>query len=104
MSALPGSGSGRRYWIVALMFLVGVLVGMSLDRIHPAAYAQIPDAGLQRNQLQKEMEALNTRVGELLSLLRTQTFKVRIVQGDETPGSRSAPKSSSQSGARPGSK
>lgn len=104
MSASREAGRGRRYWAAALVFLAGVLVGVSLDLIHPAAHAQIPDAGMQRNQLQKEIEALNGRMGEVLSLLRTQTFKVRIVQDDESSGSRSTPKSSSRDGVRPGSK
>ena len=103
MSTAPTPGHKRGFWIVLIVFLIGVLTGMSLNLLHPSAYAQIPDAGMQRNQLQKEMEALNARVGDVLTLLRTQTFKVRIVQEDEGAGAKPAQKpASSQEKPRPG--
>ena len=103
MSTPQGTGRGLRHWAVALIFLAGVVVGLSLDWLHPVAHAQIPDAGLQRNQLQREMEALNGNVSEVLNLLRTQTFKVKIVQDDEKAGAKPGLKSPAKESPRSGS-
>jgi hypothetical protein len=100
----------RSYWTIGLVFLAGIIVGKSLDLLHQVAYAQIPDAGLQRNAMQKELQDTNARLAEVLSLLRNQTFKVRVVQGEAPtgsvapapPGPRAAPSGPAREGAKPG--
>jgi hypothetical protein len=52
----------------------------------PEAHAQIPDPGLQRQQMRRDAAETNRLLGELLKVLRTETLKVRIIDSDKARG------------------
>ncbi len=50
----------------------------------PSAQAQIPDAGLQRNQLVSEVRKSNELLAQIAKTLKTQTLKARVEGTDKT--------------------
>jgi len=52
----------------------------------PAATAQIPDTGRQRQDILIEARKTNNLLAQILDHLRTKAVKVRVVDTDEDPG------------------
>lgn len=53
----------------------------------PAALAQVPDSGAQRNEMIRELQIANRRLGEIADLLR----EIRDAQAGADKGRRPAP-------------
>ena len=51
--------------------------------IEPAALAQIPDAGAQRNELIAEIRKSNQLLAGIAELLEKRTLNVRVVPADK---------------------
>ncbi len=68
-----------------LLFAAGAIVGLLTGELirPPGAIAQIPDQGLQLQQVQSQSNETNQLLRELITVLRTDTLKVRIVDGDK---------------------
>lgn len=49
----------------------------------PAAHAQIPDTGLQRQQIVEEQRRTNELLSAMLEHLRTQAVKVRVESSEK---------------------
>ena len=75
-----------RFCLTAIAVLLTVLIiGLWAEVIHPpgGAYAAEPfgvDAGAQRNAMIKAMGQTNTKLDELIGLLKTGRAKVQLVQ------------------------
>lgn len=70
---------------------LGVIVGLQLFTLIgqwvggptvPAAMAQVPDAGAQRNQIIDELHALNLRMDKLIGILTSGNVQVKVGKGD----------------------
>ena len=68
-----------------LLFAAGAIIGLLAGELirPPRAVAQIPDQGLQLQQVQSQSNETNQLLRELVTVLRTETLKVRIVEGDK---------------------
>lgn len=76
------------YYRTAMVFFVlGALAGAFAGDFLRSAYAQIPNAAQQRQDMNSGMQQLNGTMSEVLSVLRTGTLKVRLVETDKTSGS-----------------
>ena len=74
-------------------FLIGVDVGVGLGVLSATwvsdiffmqeVQAQIPDAGAQRNEIRGELTDLNSKMDELISLLKSGKIKVICAQADD---------------------
>lgn len=74
----------RGYRAIPAAFIIGLLLGtMAHDVIRPAS-AQIANPYQQRADTNQGLDQMNARLGELLTLLRTGTLKVRVVETDKT--------------------
>jgi len=76
----------ERWWRIALTILVVVTclrVWIADLRFSEPAHAQIPDAGAQRMALVQELRRTNARLTEVVELLKTHTFTVRVENADK---------------------
>lgn len=74
------------YRTALICFTLGVLAGILADDLLRSTYAQIPNAGQQRQEINVGMQQLNGTMSEVLTVLRTGTLKVRIIETDKTTG------------------
>ncbi|HNQ21731.1 MAG TPA: hypothetical protein PKK06_01405 [Phycisphaerae bacterium] len=58
----------------------------------PMAVAQIPDSGLQRQQLLDEARRTNQLLSDILQTLKTQTLNVRMEGADKKPEAPKVPR------------
>ena len=72
--------------VVILQSLILLGQWLGTPSIVSPAQAQIPDAGGQRAQMIKELEALNAKTDKVLSLLDSGKLTVRVVE--EKPAAR----------------
>jgi hypothetical protein len=78
-----------------LLTVVVVLQGLILlgqwlgsPSVLPTAQAQVPDAGGQRVQMIKELEALNAKTERLITMLESGKVTVRVSNMEEKPANR----------------
>ncbi len=71
--------------LVLLLALVAVELWGERGGVLPAAMAQIPDSGLQRNQLLEEARRTNALLEQILRHLESKPIRVRL-QTDERGG------------------
>jgi hypothetical protein len=74
------------YRTVATAFAIGLAVGVMAREFTRPAHAQIPDPAQQRLDMNQGIAQLNGQVAELLTVLRTGTLKVRVMETDKTGG------------------
>ena len=72
--------------ITILLAVIAVELWGGRPSMLPAARGQIPDSGLQRQQLTVEMRRSNDLLGQILEHLRTKAIKVKMETTDK-PGS-----------------
>ncbi len=80
--------------------VVGVMIGLVADNVlQPtllqSAVAQIPDSGLQRNEMIARLDRIDQSLAAVLDLLRQGTIRVEVVESGRKPaepaaGSRTA--------------
>ncbi|MCK4850278.1 MAG: hypothetical protein KAT11_02950 [Phycisphaerae bacterium] len=73
-------------------FIAGIVIGLVfglLSVFWPSeiplveqARAQVPDSGAQRNRIVKELESLNGKMDELITLVKSGQIKVRCMPAD----------------------
>jgi hypothetical protein len=73
-----------RTLLVGLIVATCVRVWLGPVTAVPQARAQIPDAGSQRMEMDRELRKANQLLGQILNTLRTQTFKVQMQGTDNT--------------------
>ena len=78
----PRSWSTTVLWMA--MLATGLRVWLGPVSFDSPALAQVPDAGLQRQQLMAETKRTNELLSELVNLLKTQTIKVRLEDSDKS--------------------
>lgn len=72
-------GTKRLLSVIALLLAVLIVELWALrPDTAPAAHAQIPDTGLQRQQIVDEQRQTNELLSAMLEHLRTRTIKVRV--------------------------
>jgi gas vesicle protein len=83
-----GNDNRARFYRTALIgFGLGAMVGaLAGDLLRPAC-GQTANPIQQRQEMNTSLQQLNTTMNEVLSVLRTSTLKVRIVETDKSPGS-----------------
>ena len=75
-----------RWSLTAIAVLLGVVaieLSALMGPLAPRANAQIPDSGLQRQQLLETQRQTNATLDHILRHLRTQTIKVKVVGTDK---------------------
>lgn len=94
---LPGVLTVVAGLLVVIIIELALLISPGL----PTANAQIPDSGLQRKELVGAVERTNAKLDAIREALRTQVFKVEVVnaESDRRPAPPTRPKSPSS--ARP---
>lgn len=70
--------------------VAGVMIGLVADNLlQPAmlqtAVAQIPDSGLQRNEMIARLDRIDHSLAAVLDLLRQGTIKVEVVESARKP-------------------
>ena len=82
------SVAGRVFRVLCGVLLVATCLRVWLGPVTalPQARAQIPDAGLQRRELFKEMQKTNVLLSQILKTMQTQTFKVQMPGADNKQG------------------
>ena len=78
--------SSRKFLIGIVIGVVlgGLLAGRLLDvSLVQQAQAQIPDAGAQRNEIRGELTDLNSKMDELITLLKSGKIKAICAQADD---------------------
>jgi hypothetical protein len=92
---------GRGYRAAIAAFVIGLLVGsVASDMIRPA-FAQVANPTQQRLETNQNLDQLNAKVAELLTVLRTGTLKVRVVETDKTGSAAKSPSDRSEPAASP---
>ncbi len=66
--------------------VAGVLIGLVADSVLQPALAQIPDSGLQRNEMIARLDRIDHSLSAVLDLLRQGTIKVQVVESARKPG------------------
>ena len=75
----PGLAAGI---VIGLVFgLLSVFWPSEMPLVEQAK-AQVPDSGAQRNRIVKELEGLNGKMDELITLVKSGQIKVVCVQAD----------------------
>jgi len=76
--------NSTRLLVVILVLQVLILASQwtSSGPVTPA-YAQIPDAGAQRNQVIDELKSLNGKMDKLVDLLASGKLQVQVAKPDE---------------------
>ncbi len=72
--------------MVVIALLLGVIcVGLWRDgpSILPSAEAQVPDSGMQRNQMLREAQKTNALLGQILKHLQEDTVSVTMGDADK---------------------
>ena len=75
--------------LTVLLTVIAVELWAWLPSTAPAAMAQVPDSGAQRNQIIDEAHRTNQLLEQILDHLRTKTVKVKNAdtdKADERPG------------------
>lgn len=80
-----------QHYRTAAAFIVGLVLGLAARQLVTTAYAQVMDPGQQRMETNQGIAQLNAQLGEVLSLLRTGTLKVRAAETDKTSGTARTP-------------
>lgn len=78
--------------ITCLLTVIAVELWVGRPSMLPAARAQIPDPGRQRNEIVGETRRTNELLLQILNHLRTQPIKVELKATDEQKGLRRAPR------------
>jgi len=65
--------------------VVGVMIGLVADNVLQPALAQIPDSGLQRNEMIARLDRIDHSLSAVLDLLREGTIKVEVVDPARKP-------------------
>lgn len=78
-----------------LLTVIVILQGMILagqwlgaPSVVSPAHAQIPDAGGQRLEMIKELQALNGKMERMIGILESGKLEVKVSQADENKGRR----------------
>jgi hypothetical protein len=74
--------------VVVLQSLILLGQWLGTPSVLPAAQAQVPDAGGQRMQIIKELEALNAKTERMMTLLESGKVTVRVSNMEEKPANR----------------
>jgi len=69
--------------IAVLLAVIAIELSVSIRPFTPSAQAQIPDSGMQRNQLLEAQRQTNAKLDAILKHLRTQTIKVKVLGTDK---------------------
>ncbi|GMU23734.1 MAG: hypothetical protein AMXMBFR13_38120 [Phycisphaerae bacterium] len=77
--------------IVVLLAVIAVQLSALIGPLQPRAQAQIPDSGLQRQQLLDAQLQTNRTLDAILQHLRTQSIKVTLAGTDKGTGGAPAP-------------
>lgn len=72
--------------LVMLLSIIAVELWVALPSAVPSAQAQIPDTGLQRQQIVQETQRTNELLQKILDHLKTGTVKVRLETADKRTG------------------
>jgi hypothetical protein len=80
-----------RIFIVAVVAATCARVWLGPGAALPQAVAQIPDSGLQRNQMLDEMRRTNRWLEQIHRTLQTETIKVRMEGTDKTSNKAAVP-------------
>ncbi|HOA72612.1 MAG TPA: hypothetical protein PL151_16160 [Phycisphaerae bacterium] len=88
MDAIAHARGGQRrgYRTIVAAFALGLICGLSARGLNRSAYADLPSPANQRLEMNEGIARLNGQVAEILSLLRSGTLKVRVVETDKTSG------------------
>ncbi|MBN2560687.1 MAG: hypothetical protein JXQ75_07145 [Phycisphaerae bacterium] len=74
--------------ITVLLTVIAIELWAGRPSMLPTAQAQVPDSGLQRNQMIDEAHRTNRLLEEILQHLRAKAIKVEIMDTDKADGSR----------------
>lgn len=77
--------------ITLLLAVIAVELSVLVGPIQPRAAAQIPDSGLQRQEILAASNRTNQLLGELVQHLKTQVIKVKVVGTDKDTKPASGP-------------
>lgn len=66
-----------RYLVIVIALQSLILLGQWTGSTLPAAVAQVPDAGAQRNDILRELKALNDKSDKLYELLQSGKLVVQ---------------------------
>jgi uncharacterized protein YpmS len=69
--------------LTALLVVIAVELWVAMPSSAPAAMAQIPDTGLQRQQIVEETRRTNQLLEQILEQLKTGTVKVKWESADK---------------------
>ena len=72
--------------LTVVLVLQGVMLAgqwLGAPALVAPAHAQIPDAGAQRLEMIKELQALNAKMEKLVGLLESGKLEVRVLAADE---------------------
>lgn len=96
-----GTSWSERYLPTLLTIIAGLLVVITVELAMlispglPSACAQIPDSGLQRKEMIDAIERSNQRLDAIREAIRTQVFRVQVVNADNDRRPAPAPAKSS---------
>ena len=71
-------------WLAVIVVLQGLILLSHFGSTMPTpAYAQIPDAGAQRNQIIDELRTLNGKMDKLMAMLESGKVQAQVKTPDE---------------------
>jgi DNA-binding FrmR family transcriptional regulator len=75
-------------WIAVIVVLQIVTIIGQLSAVPGAtpAYAQVPDAGAQQNEVITQLRATNEKLDKLVTLLSGGNLQVRVAKADDNSG------------------
>ncbi len=76
--------SATRYGPLLVALIIGLVIGSTARDAIRVASAQVPNPYQQRLETNQGLEQLNASVAEVLTVLRSGTLKVRVVETDKT--------------------
>lgn len=86
--------------IAGLLAVIAVALWDGRPSLLPAASAQIPDSGRQRQELVREVRRSNELLAQILEHLRTKPVKVQTLDADERTGA--SPRGAGSTGRKKG--
>ena len=76
--------------LTVLLAVIAIELWAARPSMTPAAMAQVPDSGAQRNQMIEETRRTNQLLEQILDHLKTKTVKVKMADTDRGGSDRSA--------------
>ena len=77
--------------LTAVLVLQGLILAgqwLGTASLVAPAQAQIPDAGGQRNEMIRELQALNGKMDKLIGILESGKLEVHVAAADDNKGGR----------------